>query len=201
MGMLSAEGCNQRRLRLWERLKSGVGGDRLLLGDPLHLMYLANCHVDPFSLGAEFGGLLDVRRDGTCTLWHENRLPKSVEAAHVDERKVVMWYDGQSPGHGPRRLALAAEIAANCEFRIHDRVGDPMAAPVIDTLAEMRRRKDADEIALLKECMRAAEAGFAWARANIKPGMTELDVYCGVSAACTKAAGEAVIVYGDFAVS
>jgi Xaa-Pro aminopeptidase len=31
--------------------------------------------------------------------------------------------------------------------------------------------------------------------------MTELDVYCGVSAACTKEAGHAVIVYGDFAVS
>ena len=32
--------------------------------------------------------------------------------------------------------------------------------------------------------MRAREAGHAWARANIKPGMTELDVYCGVNAAC-----------------
>jgi Xaa-Pro aminopeptidase len=31
--------------------------------------------------------------------------------------------------------------------------------------------------------------------------MTELDVYCGVNTACIKAAGRAVIVYGDFAVS
>jgi Xaa-Pro aminopeptidase len=31
--------------------------------------------------------------------------------------------------------------------------------------------------------------------------MTELDVYCGINAACIKAAGHAVIVYGDFAVS
>ncbi len=31
--------------------------------------------------------------------------------------------------------------------------------------------------------------------------MTELDVYSGVCAACTKTAGQAVIVYGDFAVS
>ena len=28
--------------------------------------------------------------------------------------------------------------------------------------------------------MVACDAGHAWARANIKPGMTELDVYCGV---------------------
>src|SRR5262249_47290938 len=38
-------------------------------------------------------------------------------------------------------------------------------------------------------------------RANIRPGMTELDVYCGVNTACIQAAGQAVIVYGDFAVS
>src|SRR5207237_10720275 len=55
-------------------------------------------------------------------------------------------------------------------------------------------------IELLRPSMRATEAGHAWARANIKPGLTELDVYCGVNSACTQAAGHAVIVYGDFAV-
>jgi Xaa-Pro aminopeptidase len=65
----------------------------------------------------------------------------------------------------------------------------------------MRRQKDPDEIAVLRQCMRAGEAGHAWARANARPGMTELDVYTGVAAACAKEAGKAVIVYGDFAVS
>jgi Xaa-Pro aminopeptidase len=49
--------------------------------------------------------------------------------------------------------------------------------------------------------MRATEAGHAWARDSIRAGMTELDVYAGVHAACTRAAGQPVIVYGDFAVS
>src|SRR5437764_11552373 len=105
--MLSADGCRQRRRKLWECLGKRAG-ERVLLGDPLHLMYLANFHVDPFSLGSDYGGLLELRRDGTATLWHESRLPKSVEQAHVEERKVVTWFDGQSPGKGPRRLALAA---------------------------------------------------------------------------------------------
>src|SRR5262249_53566862 len=74
-------------------------------------------------------------------------------------------------------------------------------ATVIHTLAALRRQKDPDEVALLRRCMRATEAGHAWARANIKPGMTELDVYCGVNTACTQAATQAVVVYGDFAVS
>ena len=47
----------------------------------------------------------------------------------------------------------------------------------------------------------AGDIGHAWARENIQPGMTEIDVYNGVSAACIRSVGHAVIVYGDFAVS
>lgn len=200
--MLTAEGCRQRRLRLWERLDPKPDSDHLRLSDPIHLMYLAGFHVDPFSLGADFGGVLLLRQDGNARLLHDNRLPKSVEQAHVEERTVVPWYDAQSPGRGPRQLALLQEVnPSQGGVRIHDRPGDPYAATLIRTLAEMRRQKDPDEIALLRQCMRVTEAGHAWARQNVKPGMTELDVWCGVNSACIKAAGHAVIVYGDFAVS
>jgi len=200
--MLSAEGCKERRLRLWQRLDPPPDSDHLRLGDPIHLMYLANFHVDPFSLGAGFGGYLLVRQDGQAKLVHDNRLPKSVEQSHVEDRKVVTWYDGQTPGRGPRQLALLTTVnPTHAGLRIHDRPGDPYAAVLIHTLADMRRQKDADEIALLSRCMRATEAGHAWARAHVKPGMTELDVYCGINTACIQAARQAVIVYGDFAVS
>ncbi len=103
---------------------------------------------------------------------------------------------------GARELALLQAVnPAQTGVRIHDRPGDPYAATLIQTLAQMRRQKNPDEIALLRRCMRATEAGHAWARQNVKPGMTELDVYCGVNTACIQAAGQAVIVYGDFAVS
>lgn len=200
--MLSAEGCRQRRERLWQLLDPPPETDYLLLSDPIHLMYLANFWVEPFSLGAGFGGYLLVRRDGHAKLLHDNRLPKSVEEAHVEERRPVMWYDGQSPGKGPRRLAvLEAVNPTRGGLRVHDRPGDPYAATVIHTLAGMRRAKDPDEIELLRRCMRATEAGHAWARAYVKPGMTELDVYCGINTACIQAARQAVIVYGDFVVS
>src|SRR6202171_4664885 len=108
--MLTAEGCRQRRLRLWSRLDPPPEKDHLRLSDPIHLMYLANFHVDPFSLGAGFLGYLLVRHDGHAKLIHENRLPHSVEQAHVDERRVVPWYDGQAPGHGPRQLAALSAV-------------------------------------------------------------------------------------------
>src|SRR5262249_23578121 len=152
-------------------------GDELLLADPLHLVYLANSFVDPFSLGSGFGGYFRLRRDGQATLIHDNRLPKSVEAAPRDERPGVTWYDGQAAGRGPRRLALLEPLGRGRDgFRVHDRLGDPFAPVLIRTLAALRRVKDDDEVAALRHCMRAAEAGHAWARANVQAGMTELDV-------------------------
>jgi hypothetical protein len=200
--MLTAEGCRQRRQRFWEQLDPKPDGDHVRLGDPLHLIYLANFFVDPFSLGGGYGGVLLLRQDGHAKLIHDNRLPESVTQAHVEETVVVPWYDGQSPGRGPRQLALVEAVnPAHAGLRVHDRPGDPLAAAVIRTIAAMRRRKYPDEMAVLRRCMRATDIGHAWARANIKPGMTELDVYCGVNSACIQEAGHAVIVYGDFAVS
>ncbi len=200
--MLSAEGCRLRRERLWRDLNPQPDSDHLVLSDPAHLIYLANFFVDPFSLGGGFRGYLVLRRDGHARLIHDNRLPHSVEEAHVDETRVVPWYDGQTPGRGPRQLApIEAVNPSGSGMRVHDRPGDPYAEVIGRTAAALRRRKDPDEIELMRRCMRATDAGHAWARANVKPGMTELDVYCGVNAVCTQSAGHAVIVYGDFAVS
>jgi Xaa-Pro aminopeptidase len=200
--MLAAEGCRQRRLRFWQHLADRFHGDHVRLAEPMHLIYLADFHVDPISLNAGFGGVLLVRSDGQARLLHDDRLKGPAAQAHVDERTVVPWYDGQAPGKGPRQLALVAAVnPSHAGLHMHDRPGDPDAAAVVTTLADMRRQKDPDEIDALRRCMRAGEAGFAWSRAHVKPGLSELDVYNGVCAACTKAAGHAVIVYGDFAVS
>lgn len=200
--MLSADACRRRRQRFLEKIRPNLGGESLLLGDPIHLMYLANFFVTPFSLGGGFGGLLRLEPDGETTLFHDNRLPHTVHQAHVDERRVIDWYDGESPPRVPRQLALVEALEAIGQpTRVHDRPEDPLGRPIITTLAAQRRRKDPDEIALLRRCIAATEAGHAWARQNISAGMTELDVYCGVSSACMAHAEDAVIVYGDFAVS
>lgn len=197
--MITPEGCQQRRQRFLERLRpSGP----LLLADPLNLRYLAHANIDPFSLGAEFGGLLRIDPDGRTTLYHDNRFPSSIEQSYVDERVVLPWYDGQSPGRGPRRLQFLPILEqAGTDGRIHDLLTDPLAPRLQTILSELRRTKDADEVETLRACMRAAEAGHAWARQAITPDMTELDVYCGVATNCQQHVGRPVIVYGDFIVS
>lgn len=200
--MLTAEGCRRRRERLWAKLDPPPESDYLLLADPIHLVYFANYWVDPISLGAGFPGYVMIRKDGHAKLLHENKAPRSTALAHAEENRSIVWYDGQAPAHGPRQLAVMSEVnPMRSGLRVHDRPGDPMASQLIHTISDMRRQKDPDEIAVLKTCMRATEAGHSWARANVKPGMTELDVYSDMHAACVKAAGMPVIVYGDFAVS
>jgi Xaa-Pro aminopeptidase len=201
--MLSAEGCRQRRQRFWQQA-TFLKQDAVLLAQPMHLMYLANFWVDPFSLGGGFGGYLLLRRDGHATLIHDQRLPKSVQEAHADATEVVKWYDGQSPGVGPRQLALndaVRKLTGGAAFVPDDSPGTETGARITETLAKLRRQKDPDEIELLRRCMRATDTGHAWARTHVHGGMTELDVYRGISSACAAAAGQAVIVYGDFAVS
>lgn len=194
--MLTADGCRRRRQRLLDRLRPA---GPLLLADPIHLRYLANFHVEPFSLGADFGGVLELQPDGRATLHHDNRLPSTVLRAHADGQFAIPWYTGQEPGQGPRRMALRPAVEDGGD-RVHDALSDPLALQVHATLADHRRRKDADELDVLRACMRATDAGHAWARANVRPGMTELDVYAGVSKASNEAAGHWVLVYGDFVV-
>jgi Xaa-Pro dipeptidase len=195
--MLTAEGCHTRQQRFLDRLKPQHA---IVLADPIHLRYFANFHVDAISQHADFGALLVIRPDGHSTLYHDSKMPKSVELAHANERETLTWYSGQEPGTGARRMSLRPILEAN-GGRIHDCICDPLAPQVFAITTEMRRKKDADEIELLKSCMKATDAGHAWARGNVKAGMTELEVYAGVGQAVYGALGHWGVVYGDFTVA
>jgi Xaa-Pro aminopeptidase len=194
--MLTAEGCKARRQRLLDRLKPA---HPLVLADPIHLRYFANFNVEPVGQFADFGGLLVLRPDGHAALFHDAKTAKSVELAHADERTPVPWYTGQEPGKGPRRTVLRPVLEAN-GGRVHDGLADPLAPQLHEVVTDLRRRKDADEVELLRTCMRATDAGHAWARANVRAGMTELEAYAGVAGACYAALGQFAVVYGDFTV-
>src|SRR6266545_3908314 len=173
--MLTAEGCRARRQRFLDRLKPT---HPVVLADPIHLRYFANYHVEDISMSADFGGLLVIRPDASATVYHDNKLPK-VSPGFADE-EIITWYTGQEAETSHRRTALLAAVKAN-GGHIHDSLADGLAPKVHNIIAEMRRHKDPDEVALLKTCMKACDAGHAWGRANIKPGMTELEVYAGVA--------------------
>jgi Xaa-Pro aminopeptidase len=130
-----------------------------------------------------------------------------VDQSFVDEVINLEWYTG-TKSTSPRRLSLlqaAFERLPSNAQRVIGSEGLSSIQPrevVSDSLdpiiRDLRRRKDPDELALIHRSARAGEAAHAAALARIQPGMTELDAFLIVQDAAIRAAGEQVLVYGDF---
>ena len=83
-------------------------------------------------------------------------------------------------GRGKRRVGLEAESAP---IAVMPLLSEPWIN-VTPWLAEMRRRKDADEIAwVFAQRLLVTEAGYDAARKRCEPGMTEYEVYSIISEA------------------
>jgi Xaa-Pro aminopeptidase len=67
------------------------------------------------------------------------------------------------------------------------------------TILELRKRKEPDEIAEIRESLGLITVAYDAARAAIKPGRTELDIYNEMQSAVTQKAGTFVQLHGDFA--
>lgn len=213
--MLTPAGCADRRRRLWDALPDAP--DWIVLGDPQHLMYFANYFASPFVFrSANSLALLLLGRDGRSILVADSMSRSFAERAHVDERVAPVWYDGRHSAPLRSTLLTATALArlADCPGRhfgyeaawcpagviegLRAARGDLRLLPVDDAIRPLKRRKDADEVVLLRRSMQAADAAFDAALRDVRPGMTELDVYLVAQQGAMRAAGEQALVYGDF---
>ncbi len=209
---LTQEGCLARRARMWEALPEDV--QWVLIADPRHVQYLANFWVQPLSFSGGERGLLLLERNGKATLMGDNfAIRSAAHKPHVDREILTPWYDHKhSVMNRDHALFQALEKVVP---EIAGRTGrveaewlplgaaNVLGAAAIDgqlgtLLRGLRRQKEADEIALMKHCMQAGDAGQAWLRENLREGLTEFDIYRGVQEAAVKAAGRPALVYGDF---
>lgn len=213
--MLTKEGCLTRRARLWAVVPNDV--EWLLIADPRHVKYLANFWIPSFSFSGGERALLLLERGGKATLLGDNfSLKSGVGEAFVDDEVIEKWYDHQHSVANRDHVLFRAllQVAGKLRGRkgaiesewlpvgARDALGvgdaELVPAAVGSLIRNLRRRKEPDEIALLETCMRATDVGHAWARENVKPGMTELDAYRGVLSAVLAAAGRVGLIYGDF---
>ena len=224
--MLTESGCRSRQERLWNALPEGV--EWVLIADPRHVQYLCNFWVNPISFSLGERGLLLLERENGSTLLADNfSLRSAASTPFVDREVDQKWYDHRHSVDNRDHALLAALNSISERLYAHEGVVEAEWLPVgayevlgldherhsvtaepnrraglsVDlgtTLRELRRQKDADEIALLKQCMKAGDAGHARAREFIQPGVTDLDVYREVQSAAVAAAGRPAIVYGDF---
>lgn len=215
--MLTAEGCKNRRRRLWESIPQSERPDWIVIADPQHQMYFANFWESPFVFrSADAAGLLILGSDGSAILVVDNLIEVFAEKAHVTEVLAPAWYDGKhtAPHREARLVQQTLDRMKKCPG---DKIGyEASMTPagligglqasrpgltlfdVDPFIRKLKRDKDADEVALLKHAMHAAEAGQKAGLYHIQPGMTELQAYLLVQKASIEAAGEQAIVYGDF---
>jgi Xaa-Pro aminopeptidase len=222
--MLTAEGCQSRRARLWDRIPEGI--DWLLIADPRHIQYLANFWVQPLSFSGGERGLLLLERDGRSSILGDNfAIRSAVHEPYVDREVITTWYDHQHSvinrdhallqslrdvaedlvkGKGlveAEWLPLGAtEVlpAGTYDFSASQEADDDSLCDLGTILRDLRRTKEPDEIDLMKQCMRGGDAGQARLFDVVKEGATELDIYREVQFAAVKAAGRPALVYGDF---
>ena len=212
--MLTAEWCRKRRDRLWASLREKP--DFILLSEPQHLMYFANYYASPFVFRSQNApAMLILGADGSSLLVVDNLMQPSAEKAHVDKFAAPVWYRSRESA-AQRYELLVKTVLDEMKTRKGDHIGIEPAtyADVIAELQTTRRRlkttdvssaihqlkrvKDPDEIAVLKRCMKATDAGFDAAHKGFRPGMTELQAFEMVQAAAIEGAGEQVSIYGDF---
>ena len=218
MPALTAAGCRQRRRRLFDRFEQiDAPLDWVVITDPEHLMYFAGFYLPPFVFRTtNAAGVLLMGKEGESILVADGTISAYADEAHVDRVVAPVWYRAieSAPHRESLLIATTLETIDECPGEswgyepsrafsgviegLRHRCPDADFIDVDPTIHEMKRRKDDDEIAVLKRSMASGEAAHAAALANVKPGMTEQEIYLLVHDAANRTAGEQVIVYGDF---
>lgn len=205
---LSPQSCLARR----QRLITSAQADVYVINNPRHIFYFTGMFATQLLLSAwGLNSLLIDGRSGRATLIAHDAISAQAAQAHVDERVIYKWYvSGHAAGaggdlFGAGAAALVAALAdSGARVVGYERGWLPYGAIIGDgvdlnaTLATMRRSKDADELALIREAIRVTEAGHRAARSTIRPAVSELDVFNAIQAAMTLEFGHAVHMIGDF---
>ncbi|HUG89949.1 MAG TPA: M24 family metallopeptidase, partial [Planctomycetaceae bacterium] len=226
--MLTRSGCLRRRARLWKSVPDHIewllvadprhvhylssfwvqplsfsGGERGLL--LLEREDGATLLADNFAFRSAAGEPVIDREVIETWYDHQHSVINRDHALLAALRKVSESLYGRPGAVEAEWLPVGALEILALDHESHSVRREPFEEPdesrpvdLGSLVRRLRRQKEADEIALLKECMRATDAGHARAFEVVRPGVTELDVYREVQSACIEAAGRAALVYGDF---
>ena len=186
--MLQPEYCRQRQQRLLNVMHERKL-DAVVVGQTRHVYYFSG--YMPFWLHEAAFVLQD---DGTSWLICGKEPEHSVAAKHINIF--------ESNWLGTQRQEQAALAAEQCEGLLdHTSVGIDTSAvsrlvsnqsplSIDEDLWQLRRRKDSDELALMRKAISCTKAMYDRAPRIIEPGVPELRVYTELHAAAVETAGE-----------
>jgi Xaa-Pro aminopeptidase len=203
--ILDLDTCLVRQRRLRERL-AGPAPDLIVLTSPEHVQYLTGHRWDyrwaraPLAAIDGAGNLLLVcpdkvvdaaAADDVRTYESKWRSTLRIDQRQASAAVLAGWLAGRA---APGRVAV--EFSACCPH-VTRLFPEAELIDVDPLLWDLRRRKDADELGLLRRAINATGAMYRTARAMIEPGVSELAVFSALQAAAVEACGEMLTDTGN----
>jgi Xaa-Pro aminopeptidase len=200
--MLTIEGCCNRQRRVASYLNE-QGLDAALFFSTFAARHFSGATVDP-----KWPQVVLLTASGECLLV-TNRTPPEPAACQVET------YTGYSLDRDFNRVTATREVAHLLAARItpglrigieSDWANDAIVAAlgvsgsvnITPAFTGMRRSKDPDELDCMRAVISIAEAGYAAAKANVRPGIPEYELYGILLSAMIHRAGTSVTLGGDF---
>lgn len=196
--------CRQRQQDV-ARMLQRLGAERAVLAQPEHVQYLTGFR--PHRL---MQAVVTVDADGRCVLAAPNSVPEEAAADDV-VTFAAQWHatlrqEQVESAANVLSEALTGQPAAQrvaveySSFGPHLREAVAGNAELIDIephLWQRRRRKDDDELAMIRRAIDCTAAMYAKAREIVAPGLTELEMFNELHAAAVEVAGEPLTALGN----
>jgi Xaa-Pro dipeptidase len=203
--MLQVEFANARKKRLLEAMKRAAV-DAAVIGARRHVYYFTT----HWTQWLHQSGIV-LTADGHSTLVTANTILKTAAADDIRayEAQWMATQRSEQPAvvgeklldvlreRQIKRIAIdASEVSSQVAMQ-----WEGECKSIEPELWQMRRRKDLDELELMRKAIACTEAMYVRAREIVAPGIEELDVFNQLSAVAVKTAGERLtdILGNDFA--
>ena len=201
---LDPQWCRQRQQRICDVL-SRRGLDRMILTSHENIQYVTGFRPHRLLQAAV---CLDA--DGTCVLAAPNTEPETVAA----DRTVTFEAQWHCTLRQDQSLAALQTLAGAVSKSAASRTGIEFSQSsqhvrallsdgsdgLVDMDADLwrlRRRKDPDELTMIRRAIDCTAAMYERAREIIKPGITELQVFNQLQAAAVEVAGDPLTALGN----
>jgi Xaa-Pro aminopeptidase len=182
---LSVPHCRARQRRLLAEMQR-QHLDLVIVAHNAHVQWLTGCHFSWV-----FSPMAALTSDGHCILIAPARRMPAVAAADDVVAYEAQWH---STLRNDQRIASAGVLLDQLAGRRMPRrmgvdfsssgpqvtAAPSLSAEIVDiepTIHYLRRRKEADELALMKKAIAATGKMYERARAIVVPGINELDVF------------------------
>ena len=199
---VDVDACRTRQRRLLESMARHAL-DLVIVTRIEHVQYLTG-----YRSAAVFAPAAALWADGHCLLIAPHKAPpiaaaddvrvyeaKRLSTMHSEQRHVSTNLLLDAMKTRPIAKQIGVEFSS-CGPEISSRV-DAKLQDIEPELYRLRRRKDADEIALIRKAIAATGKMYERAREIIRPGMNELDVFSELQTVSVRECGELLTGTGN----